>query len=152
MLYKSKRQASVIFVADEHSSRVLQPNLGAFDSQLATLPMPLADVLQRPTVPVLALRTDQVDGPPRHALMKTVPVGRAIINLSLATQAMVLQQRFNQGGLGGIFALDLHGRRLSCASDMTIIWYLGSLALVLPISAFSFFFLPDVPSEIASST
>ena len=134
----------MIFVADDQPSKVLQPTVGAFDFPSAAEAAQLATVLQRRTAAVLAMRADQIDAPAGQALPKWVA------SLS-ATQPTVVEQRFNQGDLGGKCAVDLHRQRRPLRVGQNP--DLGSLAaLGLADQCAPPFALANAPSAKASST
>lgn len=152
-LNKTKEQAGVIFVADGHPSKVLQPTVGAFDFPSAAEAAQLATVLQRWTAAILAVRADQIDAPACQALPKWVTVCGAIVDQSLgaATQSTTVEQRFDQGNFGGGRAVNLHGQRRSLRIGQD--HDLGPLAaLGLADQCAPFFALANVPSAKASST
>ena len=151
-LGEAPKEVGVVFVTRDQTPEGLQPGNRAFDFVAPLVPSQFAAVLCGASLPVAAMRTDQIDAARRQTLAERIAVSGFVVNQSrrLPLRRAAVDQTLDQIHFGGAGRFGVDAERHSVAVDEQ--HDLGSLAaLGLANLGAPFFAGENVPSAIASS-
>jgi hypothetical protein len=104
---------SVVFIARNQSSKVLQPADGTFDPPAAAIAAKSAPILRAGLHAIGTMGTDQVNSTLSQAVAKRVAIGGTIVEQMpwQTSHSSLLKQRLNQGHFVGTGAGDVSAQR-----------------------------------------